>query len=35
MKPRTQRDYLYLIRPALAWAADLQVAILSRQALKA
>lgn len=34
-RDRTQRDYLYGIKPALAWAADEQVAHLTRRAIKA
>lgn len=35
MKPRTQSSYLYTIKPALAWAGDMQVTSLSRKELKA
>jgi hypothetical protein len=35
MRPRTQQDYLYNIKPALAWAGDEQVAHLTFRAIKA
>ena len=35
IKPRTQRDYLYSIKPALRWAGNEQVAHLTRRAIKA
>lgn len=35
IRARTQRDYLYSIKPALAWAADEQVTHLTRRAIKA
>ena len=33
--PRTQRDYLYNIKPALAWAQGVPVSAISRKAIKA
>jgi len=33
--PRTQRDYLYAIKPALAWAGDERVEHLTTRAIKA
>ena len=35
LKPRTQRDYLYSIKPALAWASHERAAHLTLRAVKA
>lgn len=35
MKPRTQRDYLYSIKPALTWAGESQVPDITRKVIKA
>ena len=35
LKPRTQRDYLYSIKPGLAWAGPEQVAHITLRAVKA